>query len=116
MSKTAKLVIYLVRAFVLIVLSLSGSSVMDYIFSITVNSSSVISIHYNIWKRSWAPKRPKSTTQDWLVIIFCLFNTDKTVRQDGPSTFQGSKWFCMYFMRKFNSSWHWIPREKYMVD
>lgn len=48
MSKTAKLVTYLVRVFALIVLSLSGSRVMGYIFSIIVNSSSVIRIHYNI--------------------------------------------------------------------
>lgn len=115
MSKTAKLVTYLVRVFVLIVLSLVENHVMGYIFSVPINSSSIISIDYNIWRSSRAPKRPKSITQGRLVFIFCLINTNKTVKQDGPSTFQGSKWFCMYFMRKFNSSWYRIPRGKYMA-
>lgn len=115
MSKTAKLVTYLVRVFVLIVLSLGGNHVMSYIFSVPINSSSSISIDYNTWRSSRAPKRPPSTTQGWLVFIFCLINTNKTVKQDGPSTFQGSKWFCTYFTRKFNSSWYRIPRGKYMA-
>lgn len=85
---------------------------MDYIFSILVNSSGVISIDYKIQRRFGVPKRPKSTTQGWLVFIFCLFNTNKTVRHNSSSTFQSSKWFCMYFMRKFNSSWYRIPRGK----
>lgn len=93
MSKTAKLVTYLVRAFVLIVLSLVGNHVMGYIFSVPINSSSIISIDYNIQRSSRAPKRPKSIPQGRLVFISCLINTNKTVKQDGPSTFQGSKWF-----------------------
>lgn len=88
---------------------------MGYIFSVPINSSSIISIDYNIWRSSRALKRPQSITQGRLVFIFCLINTNKTVQQDGPSTFQGSKWFCMYFMRKFNSSWYRIPRGKYMA-
>lgn len=88
---------------------------MGYIFSVPIDSSSIISIDYNIRRSSRAPKRPKSITQGQLVFIFCLINTNKTVKQDGPSTFQGSKWFCMYFMRKFNSSWYRIPRGKYMA-
>lgn len=116
MSKTAKLVTYLVRVFVLIVLSLVGNHVMGYIFSVPINSSSsIISIDYNIRRSSRAPKRPKSITQGRLVFISCLINTNKTVKQDGPSTSQGSKWFCMYFVRKFNSSWYRIPRGKYMA-
>lgn len=118
MSKTAKLVTYLVRVFVLIVLSLVGNHVMGYIFSVPINSSSsIISIDYNIRRSSRAPKRPKSITQGRLVLVFisCLINTNKTVKQDGPSTSQGSKWFCMYFVRKFNSSWYRIPRGKYMA-
>lgn len=115
MSKTAKLVTYLVRAFVLIVLSLVGNHVTGYIFSVPINSSSIISIDYNIRRSSKAPKRPKSIPQGRLVFISCLINANKTVKQDGPSTFQGSKWFCMYFMRKFNSSWYRIPRGKYMA-
>lgn len=88
---------------------------MGYIFSVPINSSSIISIDYNIRRSSRALKRPQSITQGRLVFIFCLINTNKTVQQDGPSTFQGSKWFCMYFMRKFNSSWYRIPRGKYMA-
>lgn len=51
MSKTAKLVTYLVRGFfVLIVLSVVGNHVTDYIFSITVNSSSVIKVEITIYR------------------------------------------------------------------
>lgn len=65
---------------VLIVLSLWGSHVIGYIFSVIVNSSSIIGIDDKIQRSSWVPKRPKSITQGWLVLISCLFNTNKTVK------------------------------------
>lgn len=53
----------------------------------------------------WAANGPKSSKQNWLIIIFYLFNTKKKIiNAIVPVPFKVQKWFCMHFIRKFNSS------------
>lgn len=63
----------------------------------------------------WAYKWPKSNKQSWLIILY-LLNTKKKKKQNAivPVPFKVQKWFCMYFTRKFNSSWYQVSSRKYM--